>query len=78
MNLRLKWLLSGGVGALLFGSGLSIAMECSHLKQGDGPLWLWIVGGTIGIGITLSGVVILIKTAFIEQKLKEDRSKKRS
>lgn len=71
MSLRAKWLLCGGLGALLFGSGLSIAIECSHLKHGDGPFWLWVIGGTTGIGLTLSGVVVLIKAAFLELKMKK-------
>ena len=76
MKIRTKWLICGALGALLFGSGLSLAIECSHIKHGTGPFWLWVIGGTAGIGLALSGVVVLIKTAFLEEQLR--KSKKQS
>jgi hypothetical protein len=72
MSERSKWWLNGFFGALLFGSGLSIAIECSHIKHQNGDLWLWVTGGTIGIGLALSGVVLLIRAGIIEEKIKKD------
>ena len=66
MSDKMKWWLYGAGGALLFGSGLSIAMECSHLKHSDYLDWWWILGGTAGIGIALSGVVFLIRAGILQ------------
>lgn len=71
MSDRLKWWLYGFFGALLFGSGLSIAIECSHIKQQNGDFWLWVTGGTAGIGLALSGVVLLIRAGILEFQMKK-------
>jgi hypothetical protein len=75
MNDQMKWWLNGGIGALLFGSGLSMAMECSHIKNDGGDFWLWVIGGTVGIGLALSGVVLLIKAGILEYKMQQDENK---
>lgn len=73
MKLRTKWLISGALGAFLFGSGLSITIECSHIKHSDGAFWIWVLGGTAGIGIALSGVVVLIRTALLEERMRKQK-----
>jgi hypothetical protein len=71
MTDKLKWWLFGAGGALLFGSGLSIAIECSHLKHSGDNFWLWVIGGTVGIGLALSGVVFLIRAGILEFKMRQ-------
>ena len=77
MNKQKKlWWFNGVVGALLLGSGLSIALECSQLKHNDGDFWLWTLGGTAGIGMVLSGVVLLSRAGIINQELKNQSKNK--
>lgn len=61
-------LLTGFAGALLYGSGLSLAIESGNIKnRKKEPAWKWIVGGTAGIGLALSGTVLLIKAEFLKK-----------
>jgi hypothetical protein len=69
MTDKVKWWLYGAGGALLFGSGLSIAIECSHIKHSGDHFWLWVFGGTCGLGLALSGVVFLIKAGILQYKM---------
>ncbi|WP_031425508.1 hypothetical protein [Flavimarina sp. Hel_I_48] len=70
-----KWLLNGGLGAVLFGSGLSLAIESGFWKHSSEPWYFWVLGGTAGIGLTLSGVILLIRTGILKREL-ETSSKK--
>jgi hypothetical protein len=74
MKDKMKWWFNGAVGALLFGSGLSIAIECSHIKHSGNDFWLWVIGGTVGIGLALSGVVLLIKAGILEYKMQQENN----
>lgn len=71
MTDKTKWWINGAVGAFLLGSGLSITLECSHIKNDGGDFWLWVLGGTFGIGLVLSGVVLLIRAGILEYKMKQ-------
>ena len=76
MNKQKKlWWFNGVVGALLLGSGLSIALECSQLKHNDGNFWLWTLGGTAGIGMVLSGVVLLVRAGILKEQIKAQNTK---
>lgn len=74
MKDKMKWWFNGAVGALLFGSGLSIAIESSHIKHSVNDFWLWVIGGTVGIGLALSGVVLLIKAGILEYKMQQENN----
>ena len=63
-----KWLMSGAVGAILTGTGFSLAVEASHWKHSGEPFWLWVLSGTLGIAILMAGIIVLIKTGLMEQK----------
>ncbi|MDC7998321.1 hypothetical protein [Gilvibacter sediminis] len=77
MNKQKKqWWFNGVVGALLLGSGLSVALECSQLKHNGADFWLWTLGGTAGIGLVLSGVVLLIRAGIINEQLKDQSKNK--
>jgi ABC-type phosphate transport system auxiliary subunit len=56
-----KWLLKGGLGAVLVGSGFSLGVEASHWKHSGVALWQWMGGGTLGIAILIIGLIVLIK-----------------
>lgn len=66
-----KWLFLGGLGALLLGTGVSCAIESGFLKHNGAPTWQWVLAGTGSLTVLISGIVILIKTAFLERELKE-------
>ena len=69
---RGKWWLNGFLGALLFGSGLSLAIESGFWKHSPEPWYYWILGGTSGIGIALSGVVLLIRAGILKRELDQE------
>jgi len=70
---RKKWWFYGAFGAVLLGSGLSLAIESSWWKHSETPDWYWILGGTAGIGLCLSGVVLLIKAGILNNELKNKK-----
>lgn len=70
-KLKRKWLFRGGLGCLLVGTGVSFAIESGFLRHSGAPLWQWVLAGTVSLAILIYGVLMLIKTAFLEQKLKE-------
>lgn len=57
---QLLWL-QGTIGVILIGSGLSLAIEASHWKHLEEPLWQWVSGGTLGIALVVIGIISLIK-----------------
>ena len=71
---RKKWWLNGFFGALLFGSGLSLAIESGFWKH-DGSAWYyWVIGGTAGIGLALSGVVLLIRVGILKREMDREEN----
>jgi len=70
-NLKKKWLLQGGIGASLFGLGLCCTIESAFLKH-TGTIWYyWLSAGTVSLGITIFGLVLLIKAGSLENQLKK-------
>lgn len=68
-----SWWLYGSLGAFLLGSGFSLAAEASHWKHAGQSFWQWTLGGIAGIGLLLSGVVLLIKAGVIERELRQEK-----
>jgi hypothetical protein len=64
---RQQWLLTGGVGAVLFGTVFSLGVEAGYWKHSGDPIWLWMLGGTAGIALMITGIVLLIKAARLER-----------
>ena len=71
-----SWWVYGALGALLLGSGFSLAAEASHWKHTAQPFWQWTLGGIAGIGLLLSGVVLLIKAGILERELHREKNTK--
>ena len=69
-KLRNIWLFTGGGGAVLLGTGISCAIESGFLKHSGVVWWQWVLGGTASLALVITGVILLIKSAFIEQNLK--------
>lgn len=70
-KLKRRWLLTGGFGAVLVGAGISCAIESGFFKNDGGPMLQWVLAGTGSLSLIILGVVLLIKAAFIEQRLKK-------
>lgn len=78
LSKRNKWWFNGSVGAVLFGSGLSLATAASHWKH-DGKDWKhWGIGGTTGIGLALSGVVLLSRAGVLKREMEKEKGKIKS
>ncbi|WP_435578456.1 hypothetical protein [Gilvibacter sp.] len=57
-------------------SGISVALECSQLKDNGADFWLWTLGGTAGIGFGFKAVVVLlIRAGIINEQLKKSIKK---
>ena len=70
LSKRGRWWLNGALGAFLFGSGLCVVIESGFLKH-ESVFWAWwVLSGTAGIGLTLSGVVLLIRAGIIHEQLR--------
>ena len=71
-KLKKRFWMSGGVGSLLLGSGLSALIECGFLKHSDAPNWQWIAGGTVSLIIFMSGVNLLFDSFYHKLKLEKE------
>lgn len=69
---RKEWWVKGGLGSVFFGSGLSIAIESSHIKHSMAEDYIWILGGTAGIGLALVGIFLLIQAGILQRELDKD------
>ena len=70
MTPKKKWLLTGGIGASLFGFGLCGVLESGFLKHGDVAWWIWSSLGTVALSVTILGLVLLIKAGVMEKDYK--------
>ncbi|MFC4636002.1 hypothetical protein ACFO3O_18985 [Dokdonia ponticola] len=75
-QLKKQWWLYGSVGALFLGSGLSLISEASHWKH-QAVIWCqWVGFGMLGLALTVSGVVFLIKAGVLKERMRMLSSKK--
>ncbi|MGC1515055.1 MAG: hypothetical protein WA810_05715 [Maribacter sp.] len=70
-KLKRNWLLLGGFGTLLVGTGISLAIESGFLKHEGAVWWQWASAGTGALSLVIVGIILLIKAAFVEQRLKQ-------
>lgn len=59
--------MTGGLGAIFLGSGISCAIESGFLKHEGAQVWHWVLAGTGSLALIIAGVILLIKAAFLEQ-----------
>ena len=71
-KLKTRYWVSGGIGSLLLGSGLSAIVECGFIKHSDAPDWQWIVGGTVSLIIFMSGINLLFDSFYNKLKLEKE------
>ena len=66
-----KWLCKGALGAVFFGSGISIAIEMGIHRYNGEPFAEWFLGGTAGIGLAVIGLHFIVDSVRHRIKLKE-------
>jgi len=71
-KLKKRYWMSGGIGSLLLGSGISALIECGFLKHSDAPDWQWIAGGTLALIVFMSGVNLLFDSFYHKLKLEKE------
>ncbi len=69
LSKRRRWWLNGFFGALLFGGGLTFAIESSHLKHSGEDWILWASTGTAGLSLALVGVFLLIRAGVLKGEI---------
>ncbi|MTI19778.1 hypothetical protein E1176_01965 [Fulvivirga sp. RKSG066] len=59
-TLKRKWLLSGGLGAVGFGSGLCAVIEVAFMRHEGAPFWQWFLLGTVSLAVLITGLNFII------------------
>lgn len=59
-KLYIKWLVQGGVSALILGFGLSVFLEGAFLKRDSAPFLEWFIIATVGLALIMSGLAVMI------------------
>lgn len=75
-QLKKRWWLYGSVGALFFGSGLSIVSEAGHWKHQEVIWYEWVGFGILGLALAVSGVVFLINAGILKERMRVISAKK--
>jgi len=68
--LKKQWWWYGSVGALFFGSGLSLVSEAGHWKHQEVIWYQWAGFGVLGLALALSGVVFLINAGILKERMR--------
>ena len=69
-SLKRKWLLSGGLGAVGFGSGLSAVIEVAFMRYDGAPFWKWFILGTLSLAVMIAGLNFIVNA--VRYKVKMD------
>jgi hypothetical protein len=72
-QLKMRWLLHGGIGAVLIGTGLCLTLEVSHWKQVGATTLEWVVAGTISLSIFMAGISFIANA--VRYRIRMDKSK---
>lgn len=68
---RMQWLLRGGFGAVLFGSGLSATIEVAFMRYEGAPFWKWFLLGTLSLAILITGLNFIVDAVRFKIKMRE-------
>ncbi|MFN5168306.1 MAG: hypothetical protein ACK5DD_01665 [Cyclobacteriaceae bacterium] len=55
-----RWLILGGLGAVLFGAGLSATIEVAFMRYEGAPFWTWFLFGTLSLCFVVAGLACMI------------------
>lgn len=69
-TLKKKWLLSGGLGAVGFGSGLSAVIEVAFMRYEGAPFLKWFALGTLSLAVMITGLNFIVNA--VRYKIKMD------
>lgn len=70
-----QWLLRGGFGAVLFGSGLSATIEVAFMRNEGAPFWKWFLLGTLSLVVLIAGLSFIVDAVRFRIKMEdEDKS----
>ncbi len=72
-QLLFRWLLNGGVGALLVGSGLCFTLEVSHWKQAGATAAEWVGWGTVALSVFMCGISFIANA--VRYRIRMDKSR---
>lgn len=70
-KIQQQWLLRGGAGASLAGLGLCVTIEAGFMKHGDAMWYEWVLIGTVGLALFMSGISLLIDA--VRYRIKMDK-----
>lgn len=71
--LKIRWLLFGGGGAVLAGSGLCLTLEVSHWKHTGATPAEWIGWGTAGLCLFMAGISLIANA--VRYRIRMDKRK---
>lgn len=69
---KIQWLLRGGFGAVLFGSGLSSTIEVAFMRYDGAPFWNWFLLGTLSLAVLITGLNFIIDAVRFKIKMEEE------
>jgi hypothetical protein len=55
-----RWLILGGLGAVLFGAGLCATIEVAFMRYEGAPFWTWFLLGTLALCFVVAGLACMI------------------
>lgn len=72
-DLTFRWLLNGGLGAVLVGGGLCFTLEVSHWKHTGATAAEWISAGTASLCVFMAGISFIANA--VRYRIRMDKSK---
>jgi len=66
-----KWWITGGLGAVAFGTGLSCTIEVAFLKHEGAPTLQWLGLGTLSLALLIIGLNYIVDAVRYKIKWKE-------
>ncbi|MCC5930804.1 MAG: hypothetical protein JJU28_16285 [Cyclobacteriaceae bacterium] len=76
---RFRWLLQGGIGAVILGVGLALLTEASFMRFTGAAFWNWFLLGTVALSLIVAALAIFtdslrFRIALLKAKKKIDKS----
>lgn len=78
-NIRFRWLIQGGIGAVLLGIGLSLLTEVSLMRFTGAAFWTWFLWGTLALSLIMAALAVFVdslrfRLILLKAKMKNARS----
>lgn len=65
------WLLRGGSGAILFGTGICATIEVAFMRYDGAPFLNWFILGTISLALMVAGISLIADSVRFKIKMNE-------